>query len=403
MTTATTGVSTEYGRQWPGVHYVDQHRWARSFVGWNTAFGVLLGLAAVVAVLDRRGTGRLAAELGLIAALAVWYAVFGTRGLRQRPASGAWYVAGAAVLVAAAYGIDPNAALLLFGVYSQIWAMLPFRRATVATAGLSVALGVVAVAVLGTSPGVALLESVINLGFSLVLGCWIGQIIRQSHSRAEIIRQLEETRAELAAVSHDAGVLTERARLAREIHDTLAQGFTSVLMLLEVADTEVDTDTVAARRHLALAREAARQNLAEARSMVAALTPVDLQAASLPEAVGRLVEQFGHELGVAAVSRVVGEPRPLPASSEVVLLRCAQEALANVRKHADARNVTVSLRYTEDGPGSDVVDDGRGFVLDGRPAGFGLAGMRSRVEQAGGSLSVHSGPNRGTTVRVGLP
>jgi signal transduction histidine kinase len=238
-------------------------------------------------------------------------------------------------------------------------------------------------------------ESAIALGFAVLFGFWIYSIIAQSVGRRTVIAELEETRSELAAVSHRAGVLAERERLAREIHDTVAQGFTSVVVLLELAESEVDTDPAAARQRLATARATARQNLAEARALVAALTPVDLQAAPLPEALGRLVDRFGVEAGVPARLTVTGPVRALPANTEVVLLRAAQEALANVRKHAGASRVEVAL----DGAVLTVADDGGGFDPAAPTAGFGLAGMRRRVEEVGGSLVVHSGPD-GTRVEV---
>ena len=247
-----------------------------------------------------------------------------------------------------------------------------------------------------------MLQTVLALGASVLFGTWISRIIEQSGERADVIAELERTRAELAAVSHEAGVLAERERLAREIHDTLAQGFTSVLMLRRAGRVRVDADPAAARRRLAVARETARENLAEARALVAALTPVDLQAAPLPEAVGRLVDRFGGETGLPATVEVAGEPRPLPANQEVVLLRAAQEALANVRRHAGrcrgrGRAAVRRRRHRADGRR-------RRRRLRCRtarpPRGYGLAGMRRRVEEVGGTLLVRSAPAAGTTVRV---
>ena len=242
----------------------------------------------------------------------------------------------------------------------------------------------------------ALAQSGISLGFAVLFGFWMFRIIVQSVDRRTVIAELEATREELAAVSHRAGVLAERERLAREIHDTLAQGFTSVVVLLELAESEVDTDPTAARQRLATARETARENLAEARALVAALTPVDLQAAPLPDALGRLVDRFGTETGLPARLTVTGEPRALPANTEVVLLRAAQEALANVRKHAGA-GAGRDLRL--DGAVLAVADDGAGFDPAAPTGGYGLAGMRRRVEEVGGTVSIASGPG-GTRVEV---
>ena len=147
----------------------------------------------------------------------------------------------------------------------------------------------------------------------------------------------------------------------------------------------------------------AREGLAEARPLVGATGPADLQDASLTQAVERVVARFGEETGLPA-KMTVGRPRSLPANYEVVLLRATQEALANVRRHAAAKAVRVTLSFPPDGPGSatlEVADDGRGF--DPLAAtGYGLRGMLSRVEQVGGTLEISSTVG-GTSVRVLVP
>jgi signal transduction histidine kinase len=249
------------------------------------------------------------------------------------------------------------------------------------------------------SPTSVLAQLATSLGFSVAMGLWVTGIVRQSVNRKAVIAELEATRAELAGVSRDAGVLAERERLAREIHDTLAQGFTSVVMLLELADSELDTDPAAARRRLATARDTARQNLVEARALVAALSPADLLETSLPQAIDRLVHRFGSETGLPVELTVSGTARALPANAEVVLLRSAQEALANIRKHAGAGRVAVTLHFAEEGTTLTVADDGTGFDPVAARDGYGLAGMRRRVEETGGTLTVRSGPG-GTAVEV---
>jgi len=217
-----------------------------------------------------------------------------------------------------------------------------------------------------------------------------------------MIEELRSTREQLTEVHTEAGALKERQRLALEIHDTLAQGFTSLLMLAQAAEREIGTDTEAARQHLQLAQRTARANLAEARSMVAALTPPALSGASLTAALTATIDSFREETGLPAELLIEGEPRPLPGPVEVVLLRTVQEALTNVRRHAGATRADVRLCYL-DGQGTvQVTDDGSGFDTGTAP-GFGLRGMRSRVEEAGGEVSVQSGPGRGTSVTVSLP
>jgi signal transduction histidine kinase len=198
-------------------------------------------------------------------------------------------------------------------------------------------------------------------------------------------------------------VLAERQRLAGEIHDTVAQGFTSIIMLLQAADAAVPHEPATARKHLALALQTARDNLAEARALVAALAPADLESAALDGALRRLTDTAAAQREIAAEFEVTGTPRPLPRPAEVMLLRVGQEALANAGKHAQAGRILVRLRYADGVVGLDVTDDGIGFE-PGRPAGgFGLRGMRTRVDQQGGRLDVRSTPGQGTTVSVELP
>lgn len=377
--------------------------WDRTWIGWDTAFGAALAVGLVVAATDddRGSTGRTVALVALVL-LGAAYAGLGARALRADDSDRlAWaYVVLMVPLFLAAYTQVGEVGLMLFVLYPQVWALFERPRAAVAvTLLLSVSVGAgTLVAYEDPAPYVAV-QVVVSLGFSVSMGLWVTGIVRQSAGRKAVIAELEATRAELADVSREAGVRAERERLAGEIHDTLAQGFTSVVMLLELADSELGTDPGTARRRLATARDTARQNLAEARALVAALTPADLQEAPLPQAIGRLADRFAAETGVPARLTVGGEPRPLPANEEVVLLRAAQEALANVRKHSGAGRVGVELRYREEGTTLTVVDDGRGFDPAVPSAGYGLAGMRRRVEDGGGTLTVTSGP-AGTTVAV---
>nr|MBA3524612.1 sensor histidine kinase [Geodermatophilaceae bacterium] len=252
-------------------------------------------------------------------------------------------------------------------------------------------------------------DVVTQLGFSalftVLIGSWIGGIIRQSAERAQLIDELQETREQLATVNHERGALAERERLSRDIHDTLAQGFASIVTLLEAVDAELGTDGAAARRYVALARDTARENLAETRSLVTALHPAGLTGTSLVEALDRLVTRWQAETLVPASLTVSGVPRRLTPAAEVVLLRAGQEGLANVGKHAGAGRVDLQLEHRTESTLLRVCDDGLGFdpataigPADG--LGYGLAGMRARAQEAGGSLRLRSAPGAGTTIEV---
>lgn len=222
-------------------------------------------------------------------------------------------------------------------------------------------------------------------------------LMRETRAREE----LERTRRELEQASRQAGVLEERQRLAREIHDTLAQGFASIVVQLEAAEMAAENETSAAH-YLEQARKAAREGLSEARRMVWAMRPEILENTSLPEALQRLLRRWQEETGIHAQFTLTGEPRPLHPELEVGLLRIAQEALTNVRKHAKARHTTLTLSYLDDLVLMDIQDDGVGLqpVASG---GFGLRSMRERVDALGGQMTVESEPGLGTTLAVSLP
>ena len=216
-----------------------QDEWRRFRAGWHGAF---VGLAVLTAGLTLMLSGIDAvriAVLGMVALLVGWYGVAGVRGVRRVPGwVGPAYLAVAVPVTVAVFAVVPVGALLLVALYPHVWLMLPPRRAVVVTCAIVAAVGTVLLAygrLDGPEVATVLLLSVVSLTGAVGLGLWIGRIIRQSRQRAELIAQLAETRARLAVVSREAGALAERERPAREIHDTLAQGFTSVLLLLEAA------------------------------------------------------------------------------------------------------------------------------------------------------------------------
>ncbi|MFG2616051.1 sensor histidine kinase [Streptomyces sp. NPDC048507] len=228
-------------------------------------------------------------------------------------------------------------------------------------------------------------------------------LYRESERRRELIEELIATRAELAAAERGAGILAERERLAREIHDTLAQGLSSIQLLLRAAERTLPPEAPAAE-HIARAREAAQENLAEARRFVRALTPPDLEHGSLAGALERLCSGVP---GPRVRFTVSGAPRELPTPYEVALLRIAQSALANVVRHARAGRAEITLTFMDASVTLDVVDDGRGFdpaaAAPSGEGGFGLPAMRARAETLGGLFTVESDPGQGTAVAVTLP
>jgi signal transduction histidine kinase len=381
--------------------------WDRVVRWWDGAFVAIVALTAVALPLGGQAGRRLWVAYGAMAVLVAAYAALGARAARTRDQRRATaYV----VVLVAATGVAVSqgglATFLLFAAFTQIWMLLePPARAVVA----STVLAVVVTLGMAYEDGFdvpSLVEAAPQMGvalsFAVLLGMWTATTMRRSEEHARLVHELRAAQDALAATHHRAGVAAERERMAREIHDTLAQGFTSVVMQAQAATAALDRgETAAVRDRLGVVEATARENLAEARALVAAFAPLPLQDATLAEALRRLGDRFAAETGVAVRVEVAPGDGLAPAS-DVVLLRAAQEALANVRRHAGARSVVVRLARDDGAAELEVTDDGRGLPA-GRAEGFGLSGMRERVASVGGTLDVGPGRAGGTTLRVRVP
>jgi signal transduction histidine kinase len=258
---------------------------------------------------------------------------------------------------------------------------------------------------------------IVLIGVFVLLG---QKTAEQNEARKGMIAELAETnrrledmvaentglQAQLLTQAREAGVGDERQRMAREIHDTLAQGLTGIITQLEAAQ-QTSSDTERERR-IGNAKQLARDSLAEARRSVQALRPQALEDSKLPDALADEVARWSATSGVAAEVKTTGDVRALHPEVEVTLLRVAQEALANVAKHAGASQAWVTLSYMEDVVTLDVRDDGAGFVPGERgesqaSGGFGLIAMRQRVGRLAGQLEIESEPGAGTAVSASLP
>jgi signal transduction histidine kinase len=386
--------------------------WTRALVGWHIVFWVLLGMTVGLSFLDERSASRQAVFVGAAVVLAAAYQFVGLPAMRSRRRAPSYVYR--LVLIAALsvmIGLYPESVFMLFIASAQIWLLCEdVREGALLSLLLVTAVG--AAQLWGAGWGWDAFWSIlpwmlVSLVVSLLFGIWIEKVITQSQQRAELIDQLESARDELAEAHHSAGVMAERERMAREIHDTLAQGMTSIVMLSQAALVELQrggTDGAAAR--LAAIEDTARENLAEARALVAAFTPVALSGATLTEVLRRQAERFAAETGVdvqVSLDLPAEEVAALPQSQQVVLLRSAQEALANVRKHAAATQVLITLGLSDGGVWIEIRDDGSGFTPGDAEGGFGLNAMRGRVEESGGSVEVESAPGRGTRVQVLIP
>ena len=384
--------------------------WETSQRRWDTLNAVVYLAGLVIVASGSATTDRRALAVAAVAALGPWYLLVGRPhivaaegGLPTRRA--VVYMAGVVILFAVAVLQAPNAWFLAVAIFPQCYQVLPVRQALIPAAAMTL-IGGASIAFwnhsrAGLESAVAL--SVAVFAFTVAFGGYITRIITQSAERACLIAQLEAAQAELAEVSRQAGALAERQRLATDIHDTLAQGFSSVLMLIQAAEVQLEQAPHTARRQLQLAEQTARENLAEARSLVTGLAAAQLEAGTLEAALRRSTERAAAELSIRADFDVAGTGGALPAATEVVLLRTGQEALANVRKHAAASRVVVRLSYEPGLVRLEVTDDGTGFDPAAVTGGYGLRGMRARVDEVGGSVTVRSQPPVGTSVLVEVP
>jgi signal transduction histidine kinase len=403
----------------PGVAVSSERRpqpdaWDGSMARWDVYSAAILAVTLVIVALNGPAHDRIGAAAAL-AAMIPWYLIAGRRAMTgdqddraagpRPPWRGSAYLAGLLVLLVLALVATLNASYILLALCPQCFMAVSFRRALAAVTALNCA--PLAVVLAHRSPGADLQATAFiaagGLAFSVAFGTWVIRIIDQSKERAALIAQLEATRTELAAAHHAAGMLAERQRISADLHDTIAQGLASIVMLLQAADSGLRADPEGASAQLGLAMQTARENLAEARSLVAGLAPAQLDGGSLADALRRVAAAAGRQGGIAIDVEVTGAARPLATSTDVVLLRVGQEALANVRKHARAGRASVRLAYAAAHVELAVTDDGAGFDPDAASSGYGLRGMRARVAEAGGDLTVASTPARGTAVTVTVP
>lgn len=229
--------------------------------------------------------------------------------------------------------------------------------------------------------------------------------LRLLHTIGDLLSITVE-RSRLFSRSAHIGAMEERNRLAREIHDTLAQTLTAITLQLETADAQLESGAeneliwTAVRKAL----ELSRSGLLDARRSVLDLRAVPLEGRSLAEALQTLLDEFQTRTGVETGFSLVGAHQPLPVRLEVSIFRIAQEALANVEQHAGAANVHFDLVVSPSSLAFSVADDGRGFRPEGFEEGsYGLLGINERVHLLGGYLDLQSTPDAGTRLEISIP
>ncbi len=372
---------------------------------WHVAVGVVtVVLTVMLFFIENLSPVRIAGALAALAVFAVsWYTI-GRLAWTRRWAAVAFLVI-MIVSAGVAASFYPAMAVIQCIAFPLVWVITrELRDAILANIALALSVGIGLAISFGLTPESALqaaFTAALSLGFSIALGLWITRIFDLAAERQELIDDLRAAQGQLAAMHRDAGVTSERERLSRELHDTIAQSLTGLVMLVQGARRDLDAgDSEAAKAALAMIEENTRETLVETRSLVASGAAVEVPGGFVP-ALHRLAERFERETGVS-VSVAANDIPALDRGSEVVLLRCTQEALANIRKHAKADTVTL----TATGNGRDVelrvADDGVGFRDGQNSGGFGLAGMRERLALVDGSLDVETSDD-GTVLTARVP
>lgn len=363
------------------------------FVGLRTGLHVLF-VALSALVIGRAIWATTSDSLTIVAATVVLMITYGGGGYLalstrsgRRTGSRVWL----GILTAEWVGLlwlTPESAYLVFPLFFLYVHVLGRPFGPVAVVGVTV----VAICALGFHNGwtvAGVIGPLVGAAVALLIGFGYQALAQEAAERETLVAQLIATRSRLAATEHESGVLAERARLAREIHDTVAQGLSSIQMLLHAVE-RADPDCPGLE-HLRLARLTAAANLADTRRFIRELTPPDLDEQGLGGALRRLADTQWRRQGLEVTVRVSDAVR-LPMHLQTALLRIAQGAISNVVQHAHAGTAAVSLDCDDHSLRFSVADDGQGFdparVGDhpeaGRTDSFGLQATRERVDQLAG-------------------
>jgi signal transduction histidine kinase len=373
---------------------------------------LFIGLVIFVAVMVLVSPGASsAAVIGLIlllcATYAAGFALHGRPPARSRRA----LTIGWLLLLSAEWmllvWLTPHAAYLAFPLFFLYLDVLPGFVGPVAVLVSAVA----AIAALtlhnGWSVG-GVVGPLVGAGVAVLIGMTYQALRRQSAEYARLYEDLLATQDRLAVTERESGALAERARLARDIHDTVAQSLSSITLLLHAA--ERSDPASAAMPSVLLARATATESLADTRGMIRALTPPILAEHSLAGALRRLADEQWSRPGLGVVVRVE-DALDIAMPTQIALLRIAQGSMANVIEHAGATSAVIEITGGDDAVRLTITDDGRGFDVSRvlsesgafAPDSFGLRAARERVDQLGGSLRVYSDAESGTVVTVDVP
>ena len=378
---------------------------------------LIAGVLAVIGVIRAIGVG-VAPAAAIIAGVAilVWH-VAGTilpSKVRSWPLVVGWLI-GFALVWAAAVAVSAEFVWLSFLLWLLAGHLLPVRWGLVFSLVVFVVVVTAPILHYGTTSYADVFGPLIGGIFAFGISRGYLQLLHDAAEREQLVasltraqREMAELQDELALAQRQSGAIAERTRISRDIHDTVAQGLSSIRLLAHAEANR--TEDSSATRTLGQVEPLAGDSLAAVRRIVAALTPAELEEDALAAALQRMLDRLREETGMQAELHVDDTLPILPTEVEVALLRTAQSALGNVRLHASASRVVMSLIDAEDAVRLDIIDDGTGFDITawdqsggGPTSSYGLQFMRSRLRELGGGLDVESTTGEGTAISVHLP
>jgi len=395
---------------------------ASSAAAGATVRAMEVGQHLIALVLTTIGVARAVGDgVGMPAAIACGIAilVWHTAGTvlpskTHSRALAAWWLVGFAAIWVVTVAVSAEFIWVAFLLWLLAGHLLPLRWGLLFSALVLVVVVVAPVAHHGTTSYANVFGPLIGGVFTFGISRGYLQLLRDAAERERLVTSLRRAQTEMAQLQDElalaqrhSGAIAERTRISRDIHDTIAQAISSVRLLAHAAAGRT-TDGDAART-LAQVEALAGDSLVDVRRIIAELAPAELENDALADALERMLERTREEAGLAAELHVDGSLPALPTPVEVALLRTAQSALANVRLHARASRIVMSLIDADDTVRLDIIDDGVGFDLAAwehsadAASSYGLRFMRTRLRELGGGLDIETAPGEGTALSVSLP
>ena len=392
-------------------------------VGLHVGFAAMLGVGLVRTLITDESAGQRLLAIILTGVLAALY-LAGTIAEKrhfggQAPSTvhwATWWLAGVVALWLVLLYLNADYSWLAFPLFFLHLHILGHRHSLVAVAALTLAVIGAGAFHSGSVSAPQIIGPVVGAVFAVVMGMAYRALYTEGVNQRRALIELRATRAALAREQHRAGTLSERTRLAREIHDTLAQGFSSIVLVSRSASAALAAgDIAAAAERLETIGATASENLAEARDFVRDLSGEETGASGLAGRLSRLCASTERTAAAAGrgfevVFKQDGAAVALPSVVAAAIWRAAQCGLANVASHAQASRAVLSLGYLPDAVTLDVFDDGKGLDVADLPTepradgtGFGLAGLRERLALLDGTLEIEAAPGEGTVLAVRIP